>query len=632
MLVPEKINNNKADQEHQKKKKNLATLVQKQLSFNWIMGCQQVVARGVERQQQGQLNDQITSELRSEREDSDGIKHILITGLNGAGKTTLISSLIKYHHGEVKYQQAIEQARAAGNPNNISIGRVKAILLDQILAIINHYKRNKDAVLLYNTKNSQSSNQNKNKKRKSGQQDHFENAMENIVKHSETSYEIDSSIVDDIVIFWNNPKIQKLFKMLQDQSQKDKDKEKAKVTREQRPLKLAAVNIDTNDDSDYHTSNSRIDGIDVGFCLHFLHDIRRISDINYQPIDEDIFALEQYLNIVKSNSKKNNSNDDVSNVSSKMSTLKEQKMDSESYTDSDNGKDNENKQESKDNNNNNNNNGGNDDEEEGEVIPVLNEFELKDEYDGIPIHFYVYNGSLKRKQKTNIFNKILRNYILEKVTGIIYVSSLDFLDKYVNLNDIYSETNPSKLDSMYNNINYNYNYNSNGNYNNSAITRINKFAWDLQCFVSRMCLCYDTGGSIIDYPDSFDHPAKILFINKKDYLYDLLSKDDWIFDENEILREFDLDNLDFGPKINGKSSDKKFGFISENSRRDYDNVLEYIKQLFEECFNRCQRQPNDKYLYIHVTQSNDKENVQRVIHDCQFIVVRTSYLVNVPLI
>ena len=271
------------------------------------MGCQQVVARGVERQQQGQLNDQITSELRREREDSDGIKHMLITGLNGAGKTTLISSLIKYHHGEVKYQQAIEQARAAGNPNNISIGRVKAILLDQILAIINHYKRNKDAVLLYNTKNSQSSNQNKNKKRKSGQQDHFENAMENIVKHSETSYEIDSSIVDDIVIFWNNPKIQKLFKMLQDQSQKDKDKDKEKakdtVTREHRPLKLSAVNIDTNDDSDY-TSNNRIDGIDVGFCLHFLHDIQRISDINYQPIDEDIFALEQYLNVVKSNGKK----------------------------------------------------------------------------------------------------------------------------------------------------------------------------------------------------------------------------------------------------------------------------------------------------------------------------------------
>ena len=100
-------------------------------------------------------------------------------------------------------------------------------------------------------------------------------------------------------------------------------------------------------------------------------------------------------------------------------------------------------------------------------------------------------------------------------------------------------------------------------------------------------------GGISGYDvEPFTATLKLVFLNKIDYLRRLVSSG-WTFDERKILREFDLNSLDFGPSINGRSHDKEFEFSktkeSNNCYESSQNIIDYIEGLFQECFARSSK-------------------------------------------
>lgn len=548
------------------------------------MGCQQPreILNGTQIQENRQNND-IDAALRLDKTNLDRIKRILVTGLDNAGKTTLLETMIRFHYGEDAYREEIERARVKNTSiASMTNDRIQCILLKQIVCIIEYYR------------NENSKNKKRNTLPMAGNEDErspFDKAMENIVKYSKTSDKINESILDDIKIFWNYPEIQSIFQPFQEFELFEQFELSEQDNLDMQRLQLSEtkkiLNINSN-------KSRKIGEIDVPFCLHFLdkYNIQRIVDTNYEPNGKDIFVLQQYEKDIATNNSEHETDLEAKSdldVDRKRKDLNAPDTYNEKKDLERNSKD--------------------------EIKAVINKFVKKDEY-GSELHFYVYNGCLKRRQKTNVFDKILASH-LDVFNGLIYISSLDFLDKYVKYEKSHVNDNNYGI--------YNY-YNS--NYHQSDI-KVNKFACDLNFFLYASILSKDTRQRTRYNEHPLWNAAKILFLNKSDYLEKLLSNG-WTFDETQILCEFDLNNLDFGPSINGRSRNTQFEFGDTRNRDQWEDITHYIKGLFEQCFTCSLKDPGDDRIFVHITQTKDETCVQRVINDCQHIVTHW-HLASVPL-
>ena len=190
---------------------------------------------------------------------------------------------------------------------------------------------------------------------------HTKRSVTNIKQHRT---QLRSNSLEDLIIFWGD-----------------------------KTVKAALTIIESNDISS--DSNLLHNNINTQFLSHFYNDITRFYQTSYEPIDEDLIALNQCKNV-------HNGMDTIVNLVGSASNdglieLKENdiKNDDGSIITG--------------------------------IIEVINECSIL--FDQRCIKFYCYNGSVRRNQKTFRTSKVFSMF--SHVKCLIWITSLEFIDQGV---------------------------------------------------------------------------------------------------------------------------------------------------------------------------------------------------------